>query len=1263
MKGSTDEDHGTRALQHFYDPVYNRGLTIGREFQKSREWAGDTLAQASYAFNAVSIPLSGAFYGTVKEFYSSETDHSWERAIYEYTWGDKKRGLESLGHILHLIQDASVPDHTRNDPHPPVGEFGSPFEAWTAQFTPDNFTMSPKGQPVLLSSLDSYFDSIAKYSNNNFFSQDTISNNEYSSPIVKLESGRYIFHTQNGDRYPVGYINRQINLRSPGAPVEKEVFLVDPEGVVLVGYWSHLSQQVILHGAGVIKLFFDEVEKERKTGELKKKNRNWLQKIYDATAGKIYNLAMSLYGGSVPYEELVPNEGQTAALGSLGPNGPGTGGSGRVVENSVDNSLRGSTSSRDIPNILSTTDISPSDSVPNDLSGADDSPSGGGEGSGLTEGQNQKSAYRGGYTGGSSDANPAGQTQGSDTSTPADTTAPEAPVIQTPSASPWQFTATSANFAGTAEASSLVTATYLDGVTSMTGTTTTSLAGAWNMALTLGQGTTTVSFTATDAANNVSSAATTTGFVDSLSPDISLTADTCTNTLATSGCLVATTTLAFSWSSSATDFSYYVLNQNGVATTTTATTASVVAPDGATYTFSISAIDIYGNQSATSTADVEVSTAPVVINEVAWMGTQADPSDEWIELYNQSDKTISLTNWVLYSGDLAPYIPLSGTIAAGGYYLIERTGDTTITDITADITTSFGGVGASGLANGGETLSLVRVASGATTTMDYVPMCSNNWCAGINTSALNRYTMERVQPDGASSDSSNWASALGEFFLNGTDVNGNAIKGTPKSRNSVSYLVSPTAILSTNKTLTASSSPYLVGRDSLTIASGVTLTLNAGVVVKLVSPNTPSIVVNGALIANGTADNEVVFTPFEDDTYGGDMNGDATSTTPSIGTWKQLKFTSSGSGSSLNHTRIRYGGQISSGASTERGMLLVDGTDVAMDNVITEYSAKHGLALVDSGSQVQNSTFQHNDAEATSAGVSIVGGSPTITDSTFTDNSYGLLVGQSSGATITDNTFTENSLYAVYISGTSGTFSGNTGSGNGENSIVLASFTSATSATTTLAANPLSYRIENEARVISGSALAFGSGTVIKGTSGSQLTVENGGTLFHSASSVSDLIFTSVYDDSVGSDVTSATTSPAAGNWARIDVEEGGVINLSGFTLRYGGGTLSGGSTNKAGIKIVTNATSTIANALIEHNLHYGMRVEDDATLQMSNTTIRNHTEGSGDIGRGMRIRNSTATLSDITFSGNDTDIEGSGTNVISCTNCGTPVTEPPGLL
>ena len=101
-----------------------------------------------------------------------------------------------MGHVLHLIEDASVPDHTRNDPHP--GD--SPYENWTDKFKLDNKDPDLSARltgknSMQFSDLNSYFDGLAKYSNNNFYSKDTIGvGNGYGLPVssyVKKIGGYY----------------------------------------------------------------------------------------------------------------------------------------------------------------------------------------------------------------------------------------------------------------------------------------------------------------------------------------------------------------------------------------------------------------------------------------------------------------------------------------------------------------------------------------------------------------------------------------------------------------------------------------------------------------------------------------------------------------------------------------------------------------------------------------------------------------------------------------------------------------------------------------------------------------------------------------------------------------------------------------------------------------------------------------------------------------------------------------------------------------
>jgi uncharacterized repeat protein (TIGR01451 family) len=166
----------------------------------------------------------------------------------------------------------------------------------------------------------------------------------------------------------------------------------------------------------------------------------------------------------------------------------------------------------------------------------------------------------------------------------------------------------------------------------------------------------------------------------------------------------------------------------------------------------------------------------VVINEVAWMGTGAYPSDEWIELYNTRDVTISIDSWQLVDDDQLN-IPLSGELPPQSYYLIERTDDDAVSDIAADWAGSFG---SGGLSNGGEVLTLT---DGLGNIVDTANAHGGEWPAGAASDGSPAYaSMERISPAAPDSDD-NWCTNDG-ITSNGEDANGDPINGTPKDQNS-----------------------------------------------------------------------------------------------------------------------------------------------------------------------------------------------------------------------------------------------------------------------------------------------------------------------------------------------------------------------------------------------------------------------------------------------------------------------------------------------
>lgn len=171
----------------------------------------------------------------------------------------------------------------------------------------------------------------------------------------------------------------------------------------------------------------------------------------------------------------------------------------------------------------------------------------------------------------------------------------------------------------------------------------------------------------------------------------------------------------------------------------------------------------------------------VVINEVAWSGTAANASDEWIELHNPTDGAIDLTDWTLTFGEAVIHLGrVEGatvevrrtSIAAGGYYILERTDDETVSDVEADALYK------GSLPNTGTAL-VLRDGRGAT--IDRVDPSEDGWPAGTAVDGEPRYaSMERVDPLG---EVANWRSNDG-VTRNGADTNGDPLNGTPGKENS-----------------------------------------------------------------------------------------------------------------------------------------------------------------------------------------------------------------------------------------------------------------------------------------------------------------------------------------------------------------------------------------------------------------------------------------------------------------------------------------------
>jgi len=149
----------------------------------------------------------------------------------------------------------------------------------------------------------------------------------------------------------------------------------------------------------------------------------------------------------------------------------------------------------------------------------------------------------------------------------------------------------------------------------------------------------------------------------------------------------------------------------------------------------------------------------VVINEIAWMGTENSQNDEWIELYNNSSSTIDLNEWKITTNDKTPNITLKNKIPSKGFFILERTDDTTLPNIKANL------IYKGSLNNNGEYLKLIDADGKVIDGID----CSKEWFFGNNET---KETMERKNTLINGNDLTNWQTS-------------EEIGGTPNNNNSI----------------------------------------------------------------------------------------------------------------------------------------------------------------------------------------------------------------------------------------------------------------------------------------------------------------------------------------------------------------------------------------------------------------------------------------------------------------------------------------------
>ncbi|MDP2692393.1 MAG: lamin tail domain-containing protein [bacterium] len=890
-QGAFDEDKPIRWMNHFYDPINNRGVYYVWQYQmSSKKWAQSSSFQEVYTLG----------------------DFSWQRAIYDYQHGNKEQALIGLGHILHLISDASVPAHTRNNPH----EFGDSYE----QFVKYNWDILLKGlekveKPIMyFDNLDDYFDSMAGYTNKNFYSDGTLDDKNYAEipfeSYEKINDGtRAIFKSQDGINIYIKK-NEDKNWKSKVIKLfsfNSKKIIKDP--LILTSYTKHLLPKAIGHSAGIIDLFFKEVEKEQDFSSFNfgKYREKWLNTehamnyLAGVTMDKIIDFKNRNNIG--PFNVVYADKNTVLKIMSDEP----------VIDEPLDDDQdKEDAEEKPLPN--PPPDVKPGQALV-------------GEGNEIVTSPNPSLEKEGDED---DEPLPSPLLVGEETGLQGDLSTPMVTEGREKPSGEFSFV-----FGAGGELSGPLPNPPLqgEGNDDETATTTEDIVddGPHLNPPLVGE---------EDEEE------------DTVPPNVNLSLSNLQISTST------TSTIDISWSSDASDLAYYnieykttgllrpvglvmtgedesqILPMTGgdwveFVTSTTSTAKTINVQNYQTYSFRVNAIDINDNTSDWTQKSITVDwSKSVVINEVAWMGTASYQSnDEWIELYNNTDTDIDLAGWSLtvsgkkinwyhhqQAGLSAQAGSTSSTIPAHGYYLLERTDDKTLS-LPADAFFSI----SYGLKNNGEDLILLNNNGEIIDQVD----ASERWFAGENSGKYR--TMGRINSNAPGSLASNWQTTM-FFTYKGRGDSVQYIFGSPKQPNiGYQYLnqIKSTYDWDDENTLILSkeNSPYIY--TTLDVPVGYTVKVEAGAVLVGAGDET-YINVSGVFIVEGSADDPVIFTSRKDINnfdcenanflFGLERNCQADESLPGeaqgakSGDWSRIAIKEGGK-FTANNTKFLYGGR------------------------------------------------------------------------------------------------------------------------------------------------------------------------------------------------------------------------------------------------------------------------------------------------------------------------------------------------------------------
>ncbi len=700
VRGSNEEDDNFRYKYHFYDPINNRGLW-GR-VHSSKEWANNQ-------------ELQGGSLSSWQGYFDRKDDYTWDRAIFEYVHGDRVRAAEALGHVIHLIQDTTVPAHVRDDAHGNVFGVGDPdtYEKYTGIFAKGNLNVVGRIVPRSFASLNEAFDTAARFTNENFYSDDTLlADYELPDKSKILVRGEYGYHPILGHRIALAKVvfDKRTNTYNVELKFEKS------DADIPLDYWNILSRHAVESSIGVLDLFFQEVEEERRTGALKAKNLSPLkQQNKKLTAG--FSIVKGLYGSSLTQGDV--NELLNDSTGQAGA-------AALAVSQSQQAEAQPSPPAQPQPEVRPSQQSVEEQTQVQEVTEFEAPKAEEAHDQGEQQLKTEGSLYQQlvpvtpGFGGGGGVSSVASE----EATEPEPEPLPMSLSIVSPLEGEF-FATSSIVFSGTTNASHTVSLE--------SGTATTSVvadsSGNWTAVLELLEGNPQVIVTASDPSDTQATSSTIGIFVDLTPPDVpTVSLPQCSYSLSSSFCLLATSSVAVSWLEIPNAAYYAVIADGSLGATTTATSSTAAIAFSASSTIAVVAYDEAGNAATSTSEAVYAVERPIIINEIGWGGagdttTTLDSSDQWIELKNLTIFDVDLSH-LRIARDTGDDIALSGTLAASGIIsILPHSHVVTGTKIIVPYAL---------LSSAGEKMTLAWVVHGVEQALDSTPDVATceGWCAG-----------------------------------------------------------------------------------------------------------------------------------------------------------------------------------------------------------------------------------------------------------------------------------------------------------------------------------------------------------------------------------------------------------------------------------------------------------------------------------------------------------------------------------------------------